>query len=86
MSIQVFTSHVADGSRGAFFAVIARKRGVHVVLPEDEGTVVLLPKKKAGQKRGVAKALAFLEDAVRRGKLVRGDLLVTDNGGRLEGG
>lgn len=54
MSIQVFTSLVADGRRGAFFAAIPRKKGVHVVLPE-EATVVLLPKKKHSQKRGVAK-------------------------------
>jgi hypothetical protein len=81
VSIQVFTSLVADGRRGAFFAVIPRKKGVHVVLPEEEATVVLLPKKKHGQKRGVAKVLAFLEDAVRRGKLNKGDLLVSDNEG-----
>lgn len=81
MPIQVFTSLVGDGSRGAFFAVIPRKRGVHVVLPEEEGSVALIPKHKKGDKRGIHKALAFLEDAFSRGKLQPGDLLVTDNEG-----
>ncbi|MFX6010995.1 hypothetical protein ABTE87_20115, partial [Acinetobacter baumannii] len=38
-------------------------------------------KGKKGQQRGVRKVLAFLEDAFKRGKLLKEDLLVTDNEG-----
>ena len=74
--IHVYTSLVPDGSTGAFFAVVARKRGVREVIPDEEGSVKLIGRKKG---RGEVSVLAFLEDAVRRGTLQRGDVLVTDN-------
>jgi hypothetical protein len=74
--IHVYSSLVGDGRTGAFFAVIARKKGVRVVLNDDDGTIKLIQK---GNRRGERSVLAFLEDAVKRGKLCNGDVLVTDN-------
>jgi hypothetical protein len=61
---------------GPFYAEVCRKRPLPATISNAEGKVQLLPKVKRRGERG---ALAFLEEMTRRGTLVPGDVLVTDN-------
>ena len=61
---------------GPFYAQIYRTTPLDFVLNEDRNKVELL---RRGTRPGERSVVAFIEEMLRRGTLVPGDLLVTDN-------
>ncbi len=77
----VFTLIVGDGRVGPFFFVTKNKKIPTNVIPSNDSKITVIGNVA---RRGERTTLAFLEDAVRRGTLEPGDLLLSDNEGALK--